>query len=84
MSKHTKEAVEAAFAEAVKEDTLCPVGKVLVDAGPEVRKVLEQKLADNLHYSTRLIVRVLKGLGYPPISPDSMNRHRKNECRCQS
>jgi hypothetical protein len=81
--KPTKKSVEDAFAAAVKEDNLCNLGRLLAEVDPEVRKVIEAKVQDTLHYSAATISRVLKGLGFPPVSSESVSKHRKGACRCQ-
>lgn len=74
--------LEAAFAAAVKEDNLCNLGRLLDSCESDVRTVLETKVSDELHYSAATIARVLKGLGFPPVSPETISKHRKSACRC--
>lgn len=81
--KPSKNDVEAAFAEAVKEDRLCSLGRLLAETDPEIRKVIESKVADSLNYSAATIARVLKGLGFPVISSEMVTKHRRGSCRCQ-
>ena len=76
----SKQEIEKAFADAVQKDNLCPIGKVILQS--EHGKIIGDKVADDLHYSAAVIARVLRGLGFPPISPESINRHRKGACRC--
>ena len=78
----TKKTVEEAFEAAVKEDNLCNLGKVLAGVEADIRRVIESKVADDLHYSAATISRVLKGLGYPPVSSETISKHRKGACRC--
>lgn len=79
----TKEQIEAAFAEATVTENRCALGKLLDSLDPPARKALQVKIDDNLQYSGTLISKVLKGLGFPPVSKDAVNRHRKHECRCK-
>lgn len=74
--------LEAAFAAAVKEDNLCNLGKLLDSVGGDVRTVIDAKVRDDLHYSAATISRVLKGLGFPPVSSETISKHRKGACRC--
>lgn len=75
--------VERAFEEAVSQDTLCSLGRMLNGCGSDVRAVIETKVKDDLHYSAATIARVLKGLGFPPVSPETITKHRRSLCRCR-
>lgn len=77
----TRAAVEAAFADAMKKDNMCPVGKIISEH--EAGDVIADKVKDDLHYSATTIARVLKGLGLPPLSTEAINKHRRGACRCQ-
>lgn len=73
--------IEAAFAEvAAKDKTRCGIGQVIHDH--EYGKVLDAKVMDAVHYSAPTIVRVFKTLGLPPVSVDTVQRHRRGTCRC--
>lgn len=76
----TVAAVEAAFEEALKKDNLCPVGKIIEEH--EAGSVIAAKVKDELHYSAATIARVMKGLGFPPLSTEAINKHRRSACRC--
>lgn len=80
-TKVTKAQIDDAFSEAVKMDNRCNLGKVL-DA-TEHRKAIEAKVADDLNYSSATISRVLKQLGFPPVSSETVSKHRKGACRCR-
>lgn len=80
MNRISAETVEAAFA---GEAEACRVGKMLREQAPEVRAVLETKLAAVEVYSTATIARVLKHLGLGVLSKDTIRLHRKGECICQ-
>lgn len=82
-AKTQAEAVEEAFREAVVEDNRCSFGRLLDSVDADVRVVVEAKVADDLHYSAATISRVLKGLGFPPISAEMITKHRRGNCRCQ-
>lgn len=75
--------IEAAFAAATEDKDLCNVAKMLRDVEPDVRKVIEAKIADEIHYSGAVISRVLKGLGLPPVSAEGVSKHRRGTCRCR-
>lgn len=72
--------IEAAFAAAV--DERCTFGKILGNTEPEVRKIIQSKVDDELRYSAAVIARVLKGLGFPTVSDKAINMHRRGTCRC--
>lgn len=79
--KLTAADIEAAFAQAGPRDTSrCTVGRIVHEH--EFGDVLEQKIMDAVHYSAPTIARVFKNLGLPPVSSDSVNRHRRGLCRC--
>lgn len=82
MSKQLTAAdIEAAFAEAAAPDrTRCGIGQIVHDH--EHGKVLEARVMDAVHYSAPTIVRVFKSLGLPPVSVDTVQRHRRGTCRC--
>jgi len=79
----TPKNVERAFEEAVSQDTRCSLGRMLDGCEPDVRKVIDTKVADDLHYSAATIARVLKGLGFPPVSAETITKHRRSLCRCR-
>lgn len=79
----SRKAVEDAFEAAVQEDSLCSLGRLLKGAEPDVRKVIESKVADDLRYSAATISRVLKGLGFPIVSAEMITKHRRGNCRCK-
>lgn len=78
----SKAEIEAAFADAVKDNSKCKVGRIVADS--EYGDVIEAKIEDDLHYSAAVISRVLKGLGYGPLSSEAINKHRKGACRCSA
>lgn len=82
MTTVTKKQMEDAFRDAVKDTSTCSVGKLLDSVDEDLSKMLKSKIADEVHYSAAVIVRVLKSLGLGTISPDMMNKHRKGLCRC--
>lgn len=79
----TRKTVEDAFEAAVQEDSLCSLGRLLKGVDDDVRKVIESKVADDLHYSAATISRVLKGLGFPVVSSEMITKHRRGNCRCK-
>lgn len=79
--KITRRAIEEAFEAAVKKDNLCNLGKIIAES--EHGSVIEEKVKDDLNYSGATISRVLKGLGFPPVSTEMVNKHRKGACRCR-
>lgn len=81
--KITSQDMEAAFAAATMQDNRCPVGRLYDSVDEATRRVLEAKVEDTAHISAAIIVRVLKGLGFPPISTETVTRHRKGACRCR-
>jgi hypothetical protein len=76
----SKAEIEAAFAEAVKDNSMCKVGRIVAES--ENGDVIAAKIEDDLHYSAAVIARVLKGLGYGPLSSEAINKHRHGTCRC--
>jgi len=72
--------IEAAFEAVRKQENLCSLGRVIAEH--EAGDVLASKVNDTLHYSAATVSRVLKGLGLPSISPETINHHRKGICRC--
>lgn len=82
MTKIDSKALEAAFTDASAKDQRCNFGRLLDTCEPDVRKVIEDKVKDDLHYSAALIARVLKGMGFPSVSSDAISAHRKSACRC--
>lgn len=79
----TRKTVEDAFEAAVQEDSLCSLGRLLKGVDDDVRKVIESKVADDLHYSAATISRVLKGLGFPVVYSEMITKHRRGNCRCK-
>lgn len=80
--KINRAAMEAAFDEAAKIDNRCNLGKLLDGLEADVRRVLESKVENDLVYSAATISRVLKGLGFPPVSSETISKHRRGACRC--
>lgn len=76
-------ALEAAFTAAVKDDNRCNLGRLLDSVEEDVKAVLTAKIADDLHYSSATIARVLKALDFPAVSPETISKHRKGLCRCR-
>jgi hypothetical protein len=70
--------IEDAFTDAIKDDIYCHLGKMLSDS-PD----LAAKVMDVTRYSANVVARVLKGLGYPPVSPGMITNHRRGTCRCK-
>lgn len=79
-AKHTREEVERAFEDAVSENRYCSLGKVIAES--EHGDIIKSKVDDNLHYSAAVIARVLKRMGYPPISSVQISKHRQGVCKC--
>lgn len=76
----SREDMERAFEDAVAENRYCRLGNIIVnDPNGEV---IGAKVADQVHYSAAVISRVLKKLGYPPISTHLIVDHRKGDCKC--
>ena len=80
MSAVTKNDIEAAFAEAVKADNLCSLGKVIAEH--QHGAVIRAKVEDDVTYSSRVIARVLKNLGIGSFGIETIQKHRRGECRC--
>lgn len=80
--KATRKQLEEAFAEAMKDDR-CPLGKILHESSKEVAEVIQEKVDDDLNYPGAMISRVLKATGFPVVSSEIINKHRKNLCRCK-
>lgn len=76
----SKKEIEDAFAEAVKADNQCGLGKIIAESPHGA--VIAEKVADQLHYPATTISRVLKVLGFPSVSTETINKHRKGACRC--
>jgi hypothetical protein len=79
-TKPTKADVEAAFVAARKQDSYCAMGKIIAES--EFGDVITAKVEDEVGYSAATISRVLKGLGFPPVSKDVISKHRRGICRC--
>lgn len=77
----TKSEIAAAFEAAKKQVSMCNVGRIIAEH--EAGALIKEKIDDNLGYSAATISRVLKGLGFPPVSSNAINSHRKRACRCQ-
>lgn len=77
----TKKALEDAFAAERKKETMCPLGKIITEH--EHGAVLADKVADTLTYSAATIARVMKNFGFPHVSTETINKHRKRTCRCE-
>lgn len=79
-STMSREDLEQAFEEAVADKRYCSLGKII--ANDPNGEVIAAKVADNVHYSSAVIARVLKKLGYPPVSSVLITKHRQDACRC--
>jgi hypothetical protein len=76
----TKEQVVAAFEEAAPRTKWCPLGRLIEES--EHGAVIEDRVADQVRYSAATVSRVLKSLGFPPMTPNTISNHRKGTCRC--
>lgn len=80
MSDVTKKDIESAFEEAVKLDRYCSLGKVIAEH--EHGATIKAKVDDEVTYSSRVISRVLKNLGIGSFGIETIQKHRKKDCRC--
>lgn len=80
--KPTKSDIESAFDAAVREDIYCSLGKILSEQDPATRALLEGRINDNVRYSANVVSRVMRGLDFPPVSANTISKHRQGLCRC--
>ena len=76
----TKQEIEAAFEAAVSADRFCSLGKVIAEH--EHGAVIKAKVDDDVTYSSRVISRVLRNLGIGSFGIETIQKHRKGDCRC--